>query len=153
MKTSQTNKASGKFVPSQGRQGRSSITNGSTILPGVDGRSLWARRFRDLIELHIEDKGGPANCSHAEVALHKRAACLIVELERFEVRFASNGGGKVWELNLYQRMTNTLRRILETLGLDRRPRDVTPADDHAKAFDRFVKHLDAEDVEEVEDRS
>src|SRR5690349_19554851 len=32
--------------------GRSRITNGNALLPGVDGRSVWARRCRDVIDLH-----------------------------------------------------------------------------------------------------
>ena len=42
--------------------GRSRVTNGSAILPGVDGRSVWARRFRDLMGLHLSDLGGDALC-------------------------------------------------------------------------------------------
>src|SRR5262245_24752189 len=38
--------------------GRSRITNGSALLPSVDGRSTWARRLRDLVELHLHDLGG-----------------------------------------------------------------------------------------------
>lgn len=37
---------------------RSRVTNGSHVLPGVDGRSIWARRFRDLMALHMSDWGG-----------------------------------------------------------------------------------------------
>jgi hypothetical protein len=61
---------------------RSRITNGSSLLPSIDGRCLWARRFRDLLSLHLSDLGGEDNCSEAEKALARRASCLIVELER-----------------------------------------------------------------------
>jgi hypothetical protein len=37
---------------------RSRLTNGKELLPGVDGRSLWARRFRDVLALHLSDLGG-----------------------------------------------------------------------------------------------
>ena len=37
---------------------RSSITNGKHLLPEVDGRSAWMRRYRDLVELHITQLGG-----------------------------------------------------------------------------------------------
>jgi hypothetical protein len=107
-------------------QGRSRITNGSALLPSVDGRSVWARRFRDLIQLHVDDKGGDQNVSEAERALIRRAACLIVELERLEVRFAESGGADKWELDRYGRHANTLRRLLTGLGLERRPRIVSP---------------------------
>jgi hypothetical protein len=32
-------------------QARSRVSNGSAILPGVDGRSTWVRRMRDLMGL------------------------------------------------------------------------------------------------------
>jgi hypothetical protein len=38
---------------------RTRVTNGKSLLgPGVDGRSLWARRFRDVLALHLSDLGG-----------------------------------------------------------------------------------------------
>ena len=45
---------------------RSRITNGSALLPGVDGRSAWVRRARDLIREHLADLGGFDNVSAAE---------------------------------------------------------------------------------------
>ena len=38
----------------------------------------------------------------------------------------SEGAPGLAELENYQRMANTMRRLLETLGLQRRPGDVTP---------------------------
>jgi hypothetical protein len=126
---------------------RSRITNGATLLPGVHKQSLWARRFRDLFSLHLADLGGEEHCSEGEKALVRRAACLIVELEQLELRFAQDPDtATVRALDLYQRLTNTLRRLLESLGLQRRARDITPPDplEYAKSYDRR-----AEDVEEV----
>ena len=40
---------------SKGRQ-RSRVTNGSALLPGVDGRSAWVRRCKDIIEAHLSDR-------------------------------------------------------------------------------------------------
>lgn len=103
---------------------RSRVTNGSSLLPSIDGRSLWARRFRDLLSLHLSDLGGEDNCSEAEKALSRRSACLIVELENLEDMFAA-GEATPLRLDLYQRLTNTLRRCLEATGLKRRAKDVT----------------------------
>jgi hypothetical protein len=109
------------------RNARSKITNGNKLLPGIDHRRGWVRRFRDVLSLHVNDMGGPDNCSEAELAIARRAACLIVELELLERKFALNGEAKNWQLHAYQRGANTLRRLLESLhsGLERRPRDVT----------------------------
>jgi hypothetical protein len=106
--------------------GRSRVTNGSSLLPSVDGRSIWARRLRDLISLFENDYGGAAAISEAERCLIRRASALIVECELMEVRFAVNGGAQIDELDKFGRATNTLRRVLESLGLQRRSRDVTP---------------------------
>jgi hypothetical protein len=37
---------------------RSSITNGGRLLPNVDGRTFWVRRYRDLFALLVSDLGG-----------------------------------------------------------------------------------------------
>ena len=104
---------------------RSRVTNGRQLLPDVDHRSMWVRRFRDVMSLHINDLGGADNCSEAEKAIARRAACLIVELEQLEVKFAQAGEATPFQLECYQRGSNTMRRLLEALGLQRRPRDVT----------------------------
>ena len=70
---------------------RSRVTNGSAVLPGVDGRSTWVRRLRDLISVHIEDLGGDDSISEAERSLVRRAATMTVELERMEAVFAVRG--------------------------------------------------------------
>jgi hypothetical protein len=105
---------------------RSRITNGRGLLPNVDGRTFWCRRFRDLTALHTQDLGGDTNLSEAEKAILRRACCLVVELERMEMLFAQAGQASTEALEIYQRTANTLRRLLESLGLQRRTRDITP---------------------------
>jgi hypothetical protein len=107
-------------------QARSRITNGRDVLPGIDGRSVYVRRMRDLIRLHTTDLGGPEACSASEAALIRRAAVLMVELEHMEVQFATDGAAAPEALQLYSTTANTLRRLLQTVGLQRRARDVTP---------------------------
>src|SRR5688500_16455594 len=51
---------------------RSRVTNGSALLPEIDGRSLWARRYKDLINLHLTDLGGEAAASEGEKAIVRR---------------------------------------------------------------------------------
>jgi hypothetical protein len=105
---------------------RSRVTNGSELLPGVDGRSTRGRRLRDLSSLHIADLGGEDAISEAERSIVRRAATLTVELERMEAAFATAGEAKPADLDLYQRTAGNLRRLLEAVGLDRRQRNVTP---------------------------
>jgi hypothetical protein len=52
---------------------KSRVENGSKLLAGADGRSLWVRRFKDVIASHIADLGGPNNCSAAERSIIRRA--------------------------------------------------------------------------------
>ena len=56
----------------------------------------------------------------------RRAATLTVELERMEAVFALAGEAKPSDLDLYQRTAGNLRRLLESVGIERRPRNVTP---------------------------
>jgi hypothetical protein len=105
---------------------RSRVANGTALLPGVDGRSPWVRRAKDVIADHISDLGGIENCSAAERSIVRRASTLTVELERLEAKFATAGEASTADLETYQRCANSLRRLLEAVGLRRRPRDVTP---------------------------
>lgn len=114
-----------RSIPGDKRYGRSKISNGAALLPDVDGRSAWVRRLRDLINDHTADLGGPDNLSEGEKAIIRRASCLIVELEQMEQRFAV-GEADARSLDLYQRLSNSMRRLLEAVGLRRRARDVTP---------------------------
>ena len=122
---------------------RSAVTNGSMIFADIDHRSAWMRRLRDLITAHTNDLGGHDLLSEAERVLVRRASMLCLQLELMEHRWATEREGQAGlkSLQLYQQSTNTLRRTLEALGLQRRPRDVTPSlatylsDKHAEAED------------------
>jgi hypothetical protein len=113
--------------PRNGRSpARSRVSNGSSLLGSeVDGRCIWARRLRELIDDHVADLGGEANTSVSERSIIRRASCLTVELERLEVKFALAGQASDTDLDLYQRCSGNLRRLLEAVGLQRRARDVT----------------------------
>ena len=117
---------------------RSRITNGSALLPGVDGRSAWVRRARDLIREHLADLGGFDNVSAAERSIIRRASVLTVELERLEAKFALAGEASVQDLDAYQRGANTLKRLLQSVGLQRRARDVGPT------LDQYLAEVAAE---------
>ena len=62
--------------------------------------------------------------SEAQLALCKRAAGLECELEQMEGRMSQ---GVEVDLDRYGRAASHLRRILETLGLERKQRNVTPS--------------------------
>jgi hypothetical protein len=116
-----------KYKPQPGdvRYGRSRITNGSALLPGVDGRNVWVRRCRDIIAAHSSDI---PDASAAEASLVRRAAVLTTELEQLERKFALAGEADAGDLDLYIRGSGGLRRLLEAVGLRRRARDVETLD-------------------------
>jgi hypothetical protein len=105
---------------------RSRITNGSALLPGVDGRSAWIRRCKDIITQHVSDLGGETNTSAAERSIIRRASVMTVELEQLEAKFALAGQANASDLDLYVRASGNLRRLLEAVGLQRRARDISP---------------------------
>jgi hypothetical protein len=94
------------------------------ILPGIDNRSTWARRCRDQLAAHISDLGGQGNISAGEMALAKRAAVLVAELERREAEFAKAGSASDEQLITYVTAANSLKRLCECLGLRRRSKTV-----------------------------
>jgi hypothetical protein len=132
---------SSRNPPNAGRN-CSAVTNGSRLLEAGDNRGPWARRMRDVIELHISDLGGLENASEAERSIIRRAATLTIELERLEAKFSTlPNGPRDSDLDMYQRCSNSLRRLLETIGIKRVPRDVTPT------LQGFLNDLNASEIE------
>jgi hypothetical protein len=106
---------------------RSRITNGTKLLPDVDGRLLWARRYRDVYAALVADAGGDDMVSEAAKAIMRRAATLATELERREAAFATAGCASGDDLDMFARVSGTLARLLERVGIERKPRDITPS--------------------------
>ena len=91
-----------------------------------DANSAWSRRFHDLVISHINDvsAGHGANVlSEAQLSLCRRAAAIECELERLDAMLSR---GEAVNLDAYGRAASHLRRLFETLGLERRLKDVTP---------------------------
>jgi hypothetical protein len=118
---------------------RSALTNGTSLFLGdIDQRGSWVRRLRDLQRQHEEDLGGRDGLSEGQMTILQRIAMLELQLELMESRFAANDGeASNKALETYQRVTNTLRRSLESLGLHkgRVARNVTPP-----TVEAYVQH-------------
>jgi hypothetical protein len=95
------------------------LTNGRSVLIDIDGRSAIARRYKDIIGAHVSDLGGADHLSEAQLTLIRRVATMTVVLEQMDSEFAIENGVKDRDFELYQRGSNTLRRLLETLGTTR----------------------------------
>jgi hypothetical protein len=119
-------------------KGRSRVTNGSKLLPLADGRSVTARRFRDLYEDIAADLGGLDQLSEGQKQLIRRAAMLSAECERQEAMAARDDrrpdGEIAWkseapfvfDLEIYGALCDRLGRLFGRLGLERKSKDVTP---------------------------
>ena len=94
---------------------------GAIVLAGVDGRSMMARRFREITTGIETDLGG--DLTEAQKHLVARAATLACWAEEREAELAT---GQDFDATQYATISNALRRLLSDLGLERRARDVTP---------------------------
>jgi hypothetical protein len=113
-----------------GRRARSQATSGRRVFVEGDGNSRWARRYRDLIAAHCQDLGGVDLLSEAKLSLIRRASAIELELEQLEGKLSM--GGEI-DLDVFTRSTSHLRRLFETLGIERQPRDVTLIDGTVEA--------------------
>jgi hypothetical protein len=106
-------------------------------LDDLDCRTSAAKRARDLVNRLENDCGGPDQLSTGQREIIKRAALSGAVLEDIEVHWLE---GQKIDVGDYALLANSQRRLLATIGLERRARDVTPADDNLTA--RFLAALE-----------
>jgi hypothetical protein len=87
----------------------------------IDGRSSAAKRMQSIKNALTRDLGD--DLSAAQKILVSKAAVLAVALESADA--AATNGVEI-DLAIYGTAASHLRRILETLGLRRVPKDITP---------------------------
>jgi len=127
----------------------SGVSTGRRLFVEGDGNSAWSRRYRDLIAGHISDLGGPSALSEAQISLIKRASAIETELEQLEGKLSQ---GEEINLDEFTRAASHLRRIYETIGLERQARDITPslhdyiARNHAKPSQDSPAVVDGDDA-------
>lgn len=103
---------------------RSRVSNGRDLLPGIDGRSTTARRYRDILAALAADQGGADRLSEARAQLCRRFAAAAVLAEGMEARLAA---GESIDLAQHALLSSTLVRLAQRIGIDRRARDITPS--------------------------
>jgi hypothetical protein len=106
-------------------EARSRVTNGKDILPNIDGRSLLARRMRDIRDAIIADQGGEEAISEVRRNYIKRFSFLSARTELAEAGYI-NSDGKIDDV-AYNLSVSTMVRVGSRIGIDRRSRDITPA--------------------------
>jgi hypothetical protein len=127
-----------KRAPSRAIRPRSAITSGRQLFVDGDPNSAWSRRFHDLLIAHTNDispKGADA-LSAAQLGLIRQATSLECELERLQARLSR---GEEVNLEAFARTAGHLRRLWETLGLERRAKEVN--DMNAFLAKRKQKHV------------
>ncbi len=102
---------------------RSRLTNGKDLLPNVDGRSLVARRYRDISSAIAADQGGAGQLSEARLQLIRRFAAAAVLAEQLESRMAN---GETIDITEHALLCSTLVRVAQRIGINREARNVTP---------------------------
>ena len=90
--------------PKVGRSPQASAIANGRLLPGIDQRSTWCRRAKECLAEHLADK---PDATAAEQAIIRRAAVLIVELERMEAKFALAGEADPEMLAVYASAAET----------------------------------------------
>jgi hypothetical protein len=122
-------------IESRKSHARSRVSNGRDILPGVDGRSQIARRYRDISTAIFADAGGIERCSEARQQLIRRFAACSVIAESMEAELAN---GKPINIAEHSQLSSTLTRLASRIGIDRRAHDITPP-----SVEAYLAHLNA----------
>jgi hypothetical protein len=135
------NTAAAPATDSRQRAHRSSVSSGSRLfaVAGIDGRTQTAMRFRDLVETISNDLGGPSVLSEGQKQLIRRTATLSIMAEATESDVVRN---MACDLNNYGMLCDRLRRIFETLGIERKARGAT--DDPAAILGRIMSRHSGE---------
>jgi hypothetical protein len=126
--------------------GRSRVSNGHDLLPNVDGRSLVARRYRDISSAIIVDQGGLGRCSESRLQLIRRFAAAAVLAEQLEGRLAN---GEQIDIQQHATLSSTLVRLAQRIGIDRVAKDIPPSLDQYLARYRPETPVDEIEAEEA----
>jgi hypothetical protein len=97
-------------VTAQSKTNRSAVSNRSRLLPGVDGRSANARRFRDICAAYETEAGG--NVSEVERDLIRQAAGLTLRAEQLQGAIVR---GEAVDNDELIRLSSTAKRLLEAI--------------------------------------
>jgi hypothetical protein len=84
---------------------RSRVTNHKDLLPNIDGRSIVARRYRDIVSAIITDQGGLDRMAEARLQLVRRFAACAVLAEAQEARMVN---GEALDIAEYATLTSTM---------------------------------------------
>ena len=95
-------------------------------LDQLDGRTVAARMAKDTISAIESDLGGADNISTARRQLVESAAVTSAMVADMGSRWLA---GEQIDLALFTTLCNSQRRLLESVGLEFRAKDITPSID------------------------
>jgi hypothetical protein len=121
-----TNTENTRSLVRRQKHGRSAVANGNRLLLGSDGRGMWNRLYRCVIQDHVDCYGG--DLSVPRMSLLKRQAASLVECELIESRMA-DGKPTPEDLDRHTRIVGNVRRCYEALGMDRIAKPVNAVHD------------------------
>jgi hypothetical protein len=109
---------------------KSAVTNGKMV-PGMDGRSAYARIMRDTYAALIVHCGGSDMVSEPQRLMCRRLAALEAELIEREMEFvqlrAEGREPDIWAVDVYGRLADRQRRLADPLGWQRTAKPGTDA--------------------------
>ncbi len=107
-------------------QARDRVSNGADLLPGVDGRSVAARRFRGII-VELEAELGPGLTASERLQV-RTAAMALLSAEDLTARTVR---GEAVDTEQHTRAVNGALRALRSLRSGRKARPApSPLDAH-----------------------
>jgi hypothetical protein len=116
-RTAESSSAESPAMASRPLTVRSALTNDPLKLRGIDGRSVDARRYRDVAIALADDLGGQDKLNESCKILVRQAAALTVQVEGLQSKIVA--GGDV-DLEQLTRLSNVLGRTLQRLGIRKR---------------------------------
>lgn len=140
-KSLQNKPADTRALPSRKSTARDRVTNGSSVLPSCDGRSIVARRYRAIASAILSDAGGRDHCSETRLQLVRRFAAASVLAEQLEARLAR---GEEINIAEHASLASTLVRLSARIGIDRIPREVESLESYIAS-----KYSDTSECEET----
>jgi hypothetical protein len=96
----------------------------------MDRRGPVARRFRDLVHQVTSDLGGAQELTENQRQIVRRIASMSVWCESQEADMAA---GLEVDMGKFTTVSNSLRRLCESIGLDRKAKPVQSVSDWIRA--------------------
>lgn len=117
------------------RNNRSAVSNGNRLFApdNVDGRTVAARRFYDILQQIHADLGGAEMLSEGQRQLVRRAAAMSIQCEGLEADMVA---GRPFDVETFGQLTDRLGRCFQRLGLRRVQKDVPDLQSYLAAKDR-----------------